>query len=76
MEGGAELAKRVTCGVVPVIGSLYVDQYKGDMAQFVRAVNQVVKNTDGLMVFDIVHVISYGLWDELLGVLNDGSVMP
>ena len=76
VEGGAELAKRVTCGVVPVIGSLYVDQYKGDMAQFVRAVNQVVKNTDGLMVFDIVHVISYGLWDELLGVLNDGSVMP
>lgn len=65
IEGGAELAKKLTKGVVPVTGSLYVEQYKDDWSQFGNAINQVLKDTDGLMVFDIVHIINNGLWDEL-----------
>lgn len=65
VEGGAELVRRITCGAAPVIGSLYVEQYKDDWSDFTRAVRQVLEDTDGLMVFDIVHIINHGLWDEL-----------
>ena len=65
IEGGAELAKSLTKGVVPVTGSLYVEQYKDDWSQFGKAIRQVLKDTDGLMVFDIVHIINRGLWDQL-----------
>ncbi|HIS22136.1 MAG TPA: family 10 glycosylhydrolase [Candidatus Cryptobacteroides intestinipullorum] len=65
VEGGAELVRRITCGAAPVIGSLYVEQYKDDWSGFTRAVRQVLEDTDGLMVFDIVHIINHGLWDEL-----------
>ena len=65
MEGGAELARKLTCGAAPLIGSLYVEQYKDDWNGFERAVVQVLEDTDGLMVFDIVHIINHGLWDEL-----------
>lgn len=65
VEGGAELARRITAGVVPVIGSIYVDQYEGDVDLFGSAVSQAVKSTDGVMVFDIVHIIDNGWWEEL-----------
>ena len=65
VEGGAELAKEVTKGVVPVIGSIYVEQYLGDFTPFRPAVEQALKSTDGVMIFDIVHLNKHKLWDEL-----------
>ena len=71
IEGGAELARRITCGAVPVIGSIYVEQYKGDWDRFARAVRQARKDTDGVMIFDIVHIINHGLWDRVSLNNND-----
>lgn len=65
VEGGAELAKEITKGVVPVIGSIYVEQYLGDFTPFRPAVEQALKSTDGVMIFDIVHLNKHKLWDEL-----------
>ncbi len=65
VEGGAEIAKEITRGVVPVIGSIYVEQYMGDFTPFGPAVTQALKSTDGLMLFDIVHLNKHKLWDEL-----------
>ena len=65
VEGGAEIAKEITKGVVPVIGSIYVEQYLGDFTPFGPAVTQALKNTDGVMIFDIVHLNKHKLWDEL-----------
>lgn len=73
VEGGAELVRKITCGAAPVIGSLYVEQYKDDWSGFTRAVKQVLEDTDGLMVFDIVHIINHGLWDELSAAVHDAS---
>lgn len=70
VEGGAELVKSITKGAAPVIGSLYVEQYKEDFSRFSAAVKQVRKDTDGLMVFDIVHIINHSLWDELTDAMN------
>ena len=73
IEGGAEWAKKITCGVVPVTGSIYVEQYEGDAAQFTRAVAQALRDTDGLMIFDIVHIINRGWWLELAAGIAEGS---
>ena len=65
VEGGAEIAQKVTMGVVPVIGSIYVEQYLGDFTPFRPAVEQAIKSTGGVMIFDIVHLGRHHLWDEL-----------
>jgi len=71
VEGSAELAKKVTMGVVPVYGSLYVEQYKGEPDRFKRAVKMTLDKTDGVMIFDLVHIENYDLWDELKEVLKN-----
>ena len=65
VEGGAEIAKDITKGVVPVIGSIYVEMYLGDFTPFGPAVEQALKSTDGVMIFDIVHLNKHKLWDVL-----------
>lgn len=73
VEGGAELAQKVTMGVVPVIGSIYVEQYLGDFSKFGPAVEQSLKSTGGVMVFDIVHLGKHGLWDVLADSMSNGT---
>ncbi|MDP3452564.1 MAG: alpha amylase family protein [Bacteroidales bacterium] len=64
VEGGSELVKEITRGVVPVIGSLYVEQYEGDAETFSRAVKQALKSNDGgLMIFDMSHIVTRKWWD-------------
>lgn len=65
VEGGAELAKQITKGVVPVTGSIYVEQYMGEMDKFAPAVEQAIRSTGGVMIFDVVHLGKHGLWDDL-----------
>lgn len=65
VEGGAEIAKQVTMGVVPVTGSIYVEQYLGEMDKFAPAVRQSIISTGGVMVFDISHLNKHTLWGDL-----------
>jgi hypothetical protein len=67
VEGSADIARRVTAGAVPLYGSLYVEQYheRNDPEQFVRAVKLLKEKTDGVMIFDLVHIDQYGWWDIL-----------
>lgn len=75
VEGGAEIAKSVTMGVVPVIGSIYVEQYLGEMDKFGPAVEQAIRSTGGVMVFDIVHLNKHGLWNDLeRAMLNTNQI--
>ena len=72
-EGGAEIAKQVTCGVVPVIGSIYVEQYLDDFSLFRPAVEQALKSTEGVMVFDIVHLNKHHLWGDLEAAMKNAG---
>ncbi len=63
VEGSAELVNRVTMGKTPVYAGLYVEQYKGNPEQFVKALKMCRAKSQGSMIFDIVHVINYGWWD-------------
>lgn len=71
VEGSADLVNRVVNGVAPVYAGLYVEQYKGHPEQFVKALRMCRKKSQGSMVFDIVHIINYGWWDELKKGLRD-----
>jgi hypothetical protein len=66
---GAALVKEITKGVVPVTGSLYVEQYEGNKETFRRAITQALKSSDGLMIFDISHIINRN-W---LGCIGKGN---
>ncbi len=66
VEGGSELVKEITRGVVPVVGSIYVEQFEGDKELFLRAVQQAYKdNEGGLMIFDMSHIVTRDWWSEL-----------
>lgn len=73
VEGGAALVKEITCGVVPVTGSIYVEQYEGDLDLFGRAVSQALKSSDGLMIFDVCHIINRNWWNELEKAVKRGE---
>ncbi|MEJ5305744.1 MAG: alpha amylase family protein [Ignavibacteria bacterium] len=71
VEGSAEIAKKVIMNVVPVIGGLYVEQYKNHPEQFKRAIKMCLNKTDGLMIFDLVHIVNYGWWNILENAMKN-----
>jgi hypothetical protein len=73
VEGAARLSKEVVKNAVPVTGSIYVDQYGKDAGLFRKAVTMALKSSDGLMIFDIVHIIDKGWWNELLAGIKDAE---
>lgn len=75
VEGSAELANKVTMKAVPVYGGLYVEQYKerNSAEQFAKAASMCLKMTDGLMIFDIVHLIKYNWWEAMKKGIEEGE---
>lgn len=65
VEGSAELVNKVVKGKAPVYAGIYVEQYKNDPEQFIKALKMCRSKSEGAMVFDIVHIINYKWWDEL-----------
>lgn len=68
VEGGVRLAVDVVDGVVPVYGSLYLLDYRGNPQSFVDALHMVTHLTEGVMLFDVVYLELYDWWhllDEL-----------
>ena len=52
------------------IGGILVDQFYDNPSKLSQTIAQNLKDSDGLMVFDIVHIIDKGLWDEVEKGLN------
>lgn len=68
VQGSARIAETVVSGATPVYGSLYVQQYveKNDPHQFVRAIKEVIKDTQGIMIFDLVHLDKNDWWKYVI----------
>ncbi len=71
VQGGAQLTKKVIMGDVPVTGGILVNVYKNP-ERFAKALQMSLKESDGVMVFDIVHVIERGWWDALKKGVTEG----
>lgn len=71
VEGGCKYTRYLLQGANPFYGGLYVEDYKHDKDQFKKAVRMNLKESDGVMIFDIVHIINRNWWNELKEALNE-----
>ncbi|MDD4819366.1 MAG: alpha amylase family protein [Flavobacteriales bacterium] len=73
VEGSAELAMEVVNGATPVYGGLLIDQYYDAPENLVRAGKMVREKTDGIMLFDISHIVNKGekWWSYTKRAINE-----
>lgn len=64
VEGAIAMSKEVINGQVPVIASLYLKDYQGNVEQFLKAVKLCKEQTNGVMLFDTIYFEEYQWWDE------------
>ena len=62
VEGSAEMAMNITMKAAPLLGSVYVEQYNTNSNQFTKAMQMCLDKTNGLMVFDMVHIVEKNWW--------------
>ena len=48
-----------------LLGSVYVEQYKQNSGQFTKAMQMCLDKTNGLMIFDLVHIVEKNWWDTI-----------
>jgi uncharacterized lipoprotein YddW (UPF0748 family) len=65
VEGSAEMAMNITMKAAPLLGSIYVDQYKKNKEQCAKAMQMCLDKTNGLMIFDMVHIVEKDWWDAI-----------
>ncbi len=65
VEGACDITNQVIQQATTVYGSLFILQYKDHPRQFKRAMQMVLKKTDGLMLFDLVYINEYDWWELL-----------
>ncbi len=71
VEGGNRLTRRLLGNDLKFSGGLYVSDYKDDAEQFKKAVKMNLKESNGVMIFDIVHIINKNWWNALGEALNE-----
>lgn len=55
------------------MGGVLVDQFYNNPAKLSKAITMNLKLSDGLMVFDIVHIINKNLWKEVEEGMREGG---
>ena len=62
VQGAAALSMRLVKGKIPVYAGLYVEQYVENGEQFEKAVEMCRRESNGAMIFDLVHLVQKGWW--------------
>lgn len=65
VEGACLYSRHLLGPDNPFLGGMYVEDYRNNPEQFGKAVRMNLDKSDGLMVFDLVHIVNFGWWDEL-----------
>jgi hypothetical protein len=55
------------------MGGILVDQFYENRHDLSRTIAQNLKDSDGLMIFDIVHIITKDLWKEVEDGMKKGG---
>ena len=63
VEGSADIAYAVTRREKPILGSLFLDQYKENPEDIRRAVDMCFKKSDGCMLFDLCYLVHNDWWE-------------
>lgn len=72
VEGACKLSRKLLKGI-PFAGGMYVEDYKNDVNQFKKAIKMNLKESDGLMIFDIVHIINRNWWHPLKDAIEESG---
>ena len=62
VEGSAGIAYEVTRREKPILGSLFLDQYKENPSDIKRAIDMCLNKSDGCMLFDLCYLIQNDWW--------------
>lgn len=73
VEGACKLTRKLLKDAVPFCGGMYVEDYKQDVDQFKKAIKMNLQESDGLMIFDIVHIINRDWWSALTEAIGEGD---
>ena len=69
VEGACDYTRKIM-GHNTFLGGINVPDYAGNPEQFRKAVRMNLTKSDGLMIFDMVHLVNYGWWDELTDAIR------
>ncbi len=65
VEGAIDISLEAVNGQIPVIASLYLRDYAGDVKQFSEAIRMCKEKSHGVMLFDAVYLEDYQWWEAL-----------
>lgn len=72
VEGSCQKLREIL-GKNEFMGGILVDQFYNNRNDLTRTIVQNLKDSDGLMVFDIVHIITKNLWKEVEKGMKEGG---
>lgn len=72
VEGGCKYSRKLLRDNA-FCGGIYVEDYRKDSNQFKKAVMMNLKESDGLMIFDIVHIINRNWWSILKEAITESE---
>lgn len=72
VEGSCQKLREIL-GNNDFMGGILVDQFYNNRQDLSRTIAQNIKDSDGLMVFDIVHIITKNLWKEVEEGMKKGG---
>ena len=75
VEGSCQQLRRILNGR-PFMGGVLGDQVYDNREKLTSAIAENLKDADGLMVFDIVHIITKDLWKEVEAGMKEGGNLP
>lgn len=67
---GSNINLRTIMGDKPFLGGVLVSQFYKCPQKLSEAIAENLRSSDGLMVFDIVHIITHNLWNEISKGMN------
>lgn len=76
VQGGAQLARQAVANACWIYGSVYAEDYKGNPQEFVRAMQRVRQETNGIMAFDVSQIEQYGWWPLFRQVFQTAAQPP
>lgn len=76
VEGSCKHLREIL-GPNKFLGGVLVDQFYKDRDRLSETIEMNTRESDGLMIFDIVHLINENLWDEVKeGMIAGGFIAP
>ena len=63
VEAACETSRKAIAGAAPFYASLYVRDYNGKPEVFKNAIDIALRDSDGIMLFDLVYLEDYAWWE-------------